>query len=55
MINASVFWVLSEDDIEKVTLDQVLCEKCSKIGFGIAQSNDTYYVVAKYNKMGDFK
>ena len=55
MINASVFWVLSEDDIEKATLDQVLCKKCSKIGFGIALSNDTYYVVAKYNKMGDFK
>ena len=55
MINASVFWVLSEDDIEKATLDQILYKKCSKIGFGIAQSNDTYYVVAKYNKMGDFK
>ena len=55
MINASVFWVLSEDDIEKATLDQVLCKKCTKIGFGVAQSNDTYYVVAKYNKMGDFK
>ena len=55
MINASVFWVLSEDDIEKATLDQVLCKKCTKIGFGIAQSDDTYYVVAKYNKMGDFK
>ena len=55
MINASVFWVLSEDDIEKATLDQILCKKCSKIGFGIAQSNDTYYVVAKYNKIGDFK
>ena len=55
MINASVFWVLSEDDIEKATLDQILCKKCSKIGFGIAQSNDTYYIVAKYNKMGEFK
>ena len=55
MINASVFWVLSEDDIEKATLDQVLCKKCTKIGLGIALSNDTYYVVAKYNKMGDFK
>ena len=55
MINASVFWVLSEDDIEKATLDQVLCEKCTKIGFGIALSDDTYYVVAKYNEMGDFK
>ena len=55
MINASVFWVLSEDDIEKATLDQVLCKKCTKIGVGIALSNDTYYVVAKYNKMGDFK
>ena len=54
MINASVFWVLSEDDIEKATLDQVLCEKCTKIGFGIALSDDTYYVVAMYNKMGDF-
>ena len=55
MINASVFWVLSEDDIEKATLDQVLCKKCTKVGLGIALSNDTYYVVAKYNKMGDFK
>ena len=55
MINASVFWVLSEDDIEKATLDQILCKKCNKIGFGIAQSNDTYYIVAKYNKMGEFK
>ena len=55
MINASVFWVLSEDDIEKATLDQVLCEKCTKIGFGIALSDDTYYVVAMYNKMGEFK
>ena len=55
MINASVFWVLSEDDVEKTSLDQILCKKCSKIGFGIAQSNDMYYVVAKYNKMGDFK
>ena len=54
MINASVFWVLSEDDIEKATLDQVLCKKCTKIGFGIALSDDTYYVVAMYNKMGDF-
>ena len=55
MINASVFWVLSEDDIEKATLDQILCKKCTKIGLGIALSDDTYYVVAKYNKMGDFK
>ena len=54
MINASVFWVLSEDDIEKATLDQILCKKCTKIGFGIALSDDTYYVVAMYNKMGDF-
>ena len=55
MINASVFWVLSEDDIEKATLDQVLCKKCTKIGFGIALSDDTYFVVAMYNKMGNFK
>ena len=55
MINASVFWVLSEDDIEKATLDQILCKKCTKIGFGIALSDDTYYVVAMYNKMGEFK
>ena len=27
MINVSVFWVLFEDDIEKATLDQVLCKK----------------------------
>ena len=55
MINASVFWILSEDDIEKTSLDQILCKKCNKIGFGIALSNDTYYVVAKLDKMGDFK
>ena len=55
LIKASVFWVLSEDDVKKLTLDQILCKKCNKIGFGIAQSNDTYYVVAKYNKMGEFK
>ena len=55
MINVSVFWVLSEDNIEKATLDQVLFKKCTKIGFVIALSDDIYYVVAKYNKMGDFK
>ena len=26
MINTSVFWVLSEDDIEKTPLDQILCK-----------------------------
>ena len=38
LIKASVFWVLSEDDVQKLTLDQILCQKCNKIGFGIAQS-----------------
>lgn len=54
MINASVFWVLSDNDIERLTTEQVLCKKCDKIGFGIASSRDTYFVVAKYNKMADF-
>jgi len=41
MINASVFWVLSEDDIEKATLDQVLYKKCTKIGFADVLNSDS--------------
>ena len=54
MTYASVFWTLSDNDINKLTTEQILCRKCSKIGFGIASSRDTYYVVAKYDKMSDF-
>ena len=55
MINASVFWIISDNDKERLTTEQILCEKCSKVGFGISSSNDTYFVVAKYDKMADFK
>tara|TARA_B110000483_G_C18129523_1_gene517053 strand:- start:923 stop:1426 length:504 start_codon:yes stop_codon:yes gene_type:complete len=54
MTHASVFWVLSDDDISKATTEQILCKKCDKVGFGISLSRDTYYVVAKYDKKGDF-
>jgi hypothetical protein len=54
MTYASVFWTLSDNDINKLTTEQILCRKCSKIGFGIASSRDTHYVVAKYDKMSDF-
>ena len=51
---ASVFWTLSDNDINKLTTEQILCKKCSKIGFGIASSRNTFFVVAKYDKMADF-
>jgi len=54
MTYASVFWTLSDNDINKLTTEQILCKKCSKVGFGIASSRDTHYVVAKYDKMSDF-
>jgi len=54
MAHASVFWTLSDDDINKLTTEQILCKKCNKIGFGIASSRDTFFVVAKYDKMADF-
>ena len=49
------FWILSEDDNDRLTREQILCKKCSKVGFGIASSNDTYYVVAKYDKMAKWQ
>ena len=54
MTHASVFWVLSDDNVDKATTEQILCENCDKVRFGIASSRDTYYVVAKYNKMPKF-
>lgn len=55
MTNASVFWVLAEDDITRATLEQVLCKKCDKVGFGVSSNKESLFVVAKYNEKGDFK
>ena len=53
--DAIIAWTVDRSmDFSEESLNQVLCEKCTKIGFGIALSDDTYYVVAMYNKMGDF-
>jgi len=48
-LEASVGWAL--DDVENITLKQMLCNDCKEIGFGLSVSDDKIYIVAIYDKL----
>ena len=45
-LDATIFWITNES---KFMLQQVLEPGASKVGIGIAENKNRYYVVAKYN------
>ena len=47
-LDATIFWITNES---KLMLQQVLEPEASKIGIGIAENKNRYYVVAKYNNV----
>jgi len=49
LLEASINWILNSDDYS--TYNQALYEGASNIGFGMAENENTIYVVAKYDKL----
>ncbi len=47
-LDASIFWLISED---KASSEQILNLEATKVGIGIAENKNRYYVVAKYNNI----
>lgn len=48
-LEATIGWVLEKHN--EITLNQLLCEKCKSVGFGVSMSDDKVYVVAVYDKL----
>jgi len=48
-LEASLNWVLESED--QSTLNQIIFEGASRVGFGVAQNDEYIYVVAKYDKL----
>jgi hypothetical protein len=49
LLSASMNWILDSEDMN--TYNQMIYDKASQIGFGIAETIDGIYVVAKYDKL----
>ena len=47
-LDASIFWLINED---KSSSEQILNLEATKVGIGIAENKNRYYVVAKYNNI----
>lgn len=47
-LDASIFWVIN---IDKTMLAQVIDHSANKVGFGFAENENRYYIVAKYNNI----
>lgn len=47
-LDATIFWLTNEN---KDMLEQVLDVNATKIGIGVAENKNRYYVVAKYNNI----
>ena len=48
LLDASVSWAVDSDE---AAFNQIICVDCSCLGFGVAESLEYIYVVAKYDKI----
>ena len=51
VLDASIGWTLKKAHVK----NQLFCKECKEVGFGYAESDKWYYVVAKYDKMYDYR
>tara|TARA_Y100000591_G_scaffold323030_1_gene340238 strand:- start:1024 stop:1470 length:447 start_codon:yes stop_codon:yes gene_type:complete len=51
VLDASIGWTLKKAHVK----NQLFCKECEEVGFGYAESDKWYYVVAKYDKMYDYR
>lgn len=48
-LEATIGWIL--ENYDEASLNQLLCEKCESVGFGVSMSDDKVYVIAVYDKL----
>ena len=51
VLDASIGWTLKKAHVK----NQLFCKECKEVGFGYAESEKWYYVVAKYDKIYDYR
>ena len=49
LLEASLNWIIDTDNYN--TFNQIIYSEATNIGFGVAENNESIYVVAKYNKL----
>jgi len=49
LLEATLNWIIDTDDWS--TFNQIIYPEATNIGFGVAENNESIYVVAKYNKL----
>ena len=49
LLEATLYWIIDTDDWS--TFNQIIYPEATNIGFGVAENNESIYVVAKYNKL----
>ncbi len=49
LLEASINWIVDTDNWD--TFNQIIYPEATNIGFGMAENNESIYVVAKYNKL----
>ena len=49
LLEASINWIIDSDNYN--TFNQIIYPEATNIGFGVAENNESIYVVAKYNKL----
>ena len=49
LLEASLNWIIDTDNYN--TFNQIVYPDATNIGFGVAENNESIYVVAKYNKL----
>ena len=52
-LEATIGWIL--ENYDEASLNQLLCEKCESVGFGVSMSDDKVYVIAVYDKLYNLK
>lgn len=49
LLEATLNWIIDTDDLN--TFNQIIYPEATNIGFGVAENDESIYVVAKYNKL----
>ncbi len=49
LLEATLNWIIDTDDWS--TFNQIIYPEATNIGFGVAENNESIYIVAKYNKL----
>ena len=51
VLDACIGWTLKKAHVK----NQLFCKECKEVGFGYAESDNYYYVVAKYDYLYDYR